>query len=144
MSDWTPPKTLGKYELVSPLGQGGMGVVYRARHTELGRDVAIKVMLAGEHASEEMLQRFRREARLAAKLQDPGIVHVFDYGNEGRLHYFVEGESLKDLLAKGPLPVDRAVRIATEAARTSRIRAAFLPDPRPRWSRIAFSRANQP
>ncbi|GEM_PF-2543838 len=121
MSDWTPPEKLGKYELVSPLGQGGMGVVWRARHTELGRDVAIKVMLAGEHASEEMLQRFRREARLAAKLQDPGIVHVFDYGNEGRLHYFVmelvEGQSLKELLAKGPLPVDRAVRIATEAAR---------------------------
>lgn len=121
MSDWIPPKSLGKYELVSPLGQGGMGVVWRARHTELGRDVAIKVMLAGEHASEEMLARFRREARLAAKLQDPGIVTVFDCGNEGRLHYFVmelvEGQSLKELLANGPLPVDRAVRIAAEAAR---------------------------
>ena len=121
MSDWTLPEKLGKYDLISPLGQGGMGVVWRARQADLGRDVAIKVMLSGEHASEEMLQRFQREARLAAKLQDPGIVHVFDYGNEGRLHYFVmelvEGQSLKELLAKGPLPVDRAVRIAVEAAK---------------------------
>lgn len=121
MSDWTPPEKLGKYDLVSPLGQGGMGVVWRARQVDLGRDVAIKIMLSGEHASEEMLERFRREARLAAKLQDPGIVHVFDYGNEGRLHYFVmelvEGQSLKELIAKGPLPVDRAVRIAADAAK---------------------------
>ncbi len=121
MSGWSPPKRLGKYELVAPIGQGGMGAVWRARQADLGRDVAIKVMLAGEHASEEMLARFRREARLAAKLQDPGIVTVFDVGQEGPLHYFVmelvEGQSLKELVAKGPLPVERAVSIAVDAAK---------------------------
>jgi predicted Ser/Thr protein kinase/tetratricopeptide (TPR) repeat protein len=108
------PRTVGKYVVESVLGSGSMGFVYKAAQQELNRSVALKVMVAGEHASRDVIARFVREARSIAKLSHPGIVPVFDMGVEGSLHYFVmeyvDGQSLRDLLVKGPIPVDAALR----------------------------------
>ncbi len=117
-----PPKTLGKYRLLEPVGRGGMGEVYRAFQQDLNRHVAIKMLLAGEHATEEFLQRFQREARMAAKLTHPNIVQIHDIAREGRLHYivmeFVEGRSLKELMAERKLDAEQALKIAHSVART--------------------------
>src|SRR5687767_13299206 len=116
------PRTLGKYQLLEVVGRGGMGEVVKAWQPDLSRFVAIKTLLAGEQATDGFIERFKREARVAAGLAHPNIVQVFDFGTEGRLHYivmeFVEGQSLKDLLAKGPLKPERAIRIALSVART--------------------------
>ncbi len=116
-----PPKQIGKYHILGLLGKGGMGEVYKALQPDLDRHVAIKLMIAGEHASEEMIRRFQREAQVAAKIQHPGIVQVYDFGSEGKLHYFVmelvEGRSLKQLIESRSVAPDQAVRIAVAAAR---------------------------
>jgi serine/threonine-protein kinase len=116
------PKTLGKYQILGPLGQGGMGEVYKAYQPDLRRTVAIKTLLAGEHASPDSLERFLREARVAAQLVHPNIVQIYDIGIEGRLRYIVmehvEGRSLKGLLAeRGRLDAPTALRIARSVAR---------------------------
>lgn len=79
----SPGTRLGPYEIVAPLGAGGMGEVYRARDPRLGRDVAIKVLPAEFARDEERMRRFTREARAAGSLQHPNIVTVFDIGTEG-------------------------------------------------------------
>lgn len=115
------PKTLGKYQILGPIGQGGMGEVFKAWQPDLHRHVAIKTLLAGEQATEEFLQRFQREARTVAKLSHPNIVPIYDSGVEGRLHYFVmelvEGRSLRDILQERPLSPEKALRIAYTVAR---------------------------
>lgn len=93
---------VGDYQVVSELGRGGMGVVYKARHRKLNRLVALKMILSGRHSSNESLERFIAEARAVAKLQHPGIVQIFDIGEHQGLPYFslefVEGKDLqKDL-----------------------------------------------
>jgi eukaryotic-like serine/threonine-protein kinase len=75
---------LGPYEILSPIGAGGMGEVYRARDTRLGRDVAVKVLPANAGADPEALARFEREARAVAGLNHPNIVALFDIGREGQ------------------------------------------------------------
>src|SRR5215468_7904601 len=94
---------LGPYEILTPIGAGGMGEVYRARDSRLGRDVAIKVLPAAFAADTERLRRFEQEARAASSLSDPHIVTVFDVGQSGDIHFFaaelVEGSSLRELLA---------------------------------------------
>ncbi len=117
-----PPKSFGKYEILGEIARGGMGVVYRAREAKLNRVVALKVLLAGEGASEEQIQRFTGEARAAAALQHPGIVQIFDVGEERGVHYFameyVEGIALDRLLKRdGPLPPMQALRVVREVAR---------------------------
>jgi Tol biopolymer transport system component len=109
---------LGPYEIVSLLGAGGMGDVWRARDTRLGRDVAVKVLpprLAGDG---EMRQRFEREAKVISSLSHPNICALHDVGSEGGTPYLVmeliEGESLAERLARGPLAPDQAIRIAGE------------------------------
>jgi hypothetical protein len=116
------PKTLGKYRILGPLGQGGMGEVYKAYQPDLRRTVAIKTLLAGEHASPDSLERFLREARVAAQLVHPNIVQIYDIGAEGRLRYIVmehvEGRSLKEVLAeRGRLDPPSALRLARSVAR---------------------------
>src|SRR5437763_13168363 len=108
---------LGPYEIGEMIGRGGMGEVYRATDTRLGRDVAIKVLpphLADDPAS---LARFRREARAVAALSHSNIVAVFDVGAEGDMQFVVtellEGETLRTKLAAAPLAVDETLRIAT-------------------------------
>ncbi len=107
---------LGPYEIVAPLGAGGMGEVYRARDPRLGRDVAIKVV-PDAAAEDERLQRFEQEARAVAALSHPNILSIFDIGT-GDAPYLVtelvEGDTLRSLLERGPLPVRRVVDLSLQ------------------------------
>ncbi|HMF08701.1 MAG TPA: protein kinase, partial [Thermoanaerobaculia bacterium] len=112
---------LGPYEVLAPLGAGGMGEVYRARDTRLGRDVAIKVLPAGLAADPERLKRFEREARSASSLNHPNIVTIYDIGSEGGISYIamelVKGEPLRaELVGGGALPVRQVLQIGTQIA----------------------------
>ena len=111
---------LGPYEVVGPLGAGGMGEVYRGRDPRLGREVAIKVLPAAVSSDSERLHRFEQEARAAAALNHPNILAVFDIGQHGGAPYIVsellEGETLHDRLTEGALPVRTAVEYAVQIA----------------------------
>jgi predicted Ser/Thr protein kinase len=114
--------SFGRYVIVGEIARGGMGIVYRAHEPGLKRDVALKVMLAGEGATEEQVERFLREARSAAALQHPNIVQVYDVGREKGMHYFamefVEGRALDRMLKEeGALPARLALRIVRDLAR---------------------------
>ena len=110
---------LGPYEILSPLGAGGMGEVYRARDTRLGREVAIKVLPDEFARDPERLRRFEGEARAASALSDPHIVTVFDVGEEAGVSWFatelVEGTDLRAILGE-PLPVRKVVDLAEQIA----------------------------
>src|SRR5918999_4991788 len=110
---------LGPYEIVAPLGAGGMGEVYRARDTRLDRTVAIKVLTGALAADSESRRRFEHEARAIAALNDPHICTIHDVGRHGDLDYLVleylEGETLADRLRRTPaLTVDEALAIAIQ------------------------------
>jgi serine/threonine protein kinase/tetratricopeptide (TPR) repeat protein len=111
----------GVYEIVAPLGAGGMGEVYRAHDPRLDRDVAVKVLPAEFVADPERLKRFEREARATAALSHPNILAVHDVGTHEGVPYLVEelleGESLKERLDRGALSTGEALRIAGEIAR---------------------------
>lgn len=111
---------LGPYEIVSPLGAGGMGEVYRARDTRLDRTVAVKILSASVGALPELKARFEREARAISHLQHPNICVLHDIGQQDGTDYLVmeylEGESLADRLARGPLPPEQVLRYAREVA----------------------------
>ena len=111
-------KTLGHYEILEPLGAGGMGEVYLAEDTRLGRKVAVKVLPAEFASDPERLARFEQEARAAAALNHPHIAVVYDIGFEDGVHFMVqeylEGHSLGTVLDKGALPAGRALEIAAE------------------------------
>jgi Tol biopolymer transport system component len=111
---------LGPYEIVSPLGAGGMGEVYRARDTRLERTVAIKVLSPQLSASPEVRQRFEREAKTISQLSHPHICALHDVGREGDTEYLVmeylEGETLADRLLKGPLPLEQTLRYGVQIA----------------------------
>ena len=98
---------LGPYEVLSPLGAGGMGEVYKARDTRLDRTVAIKVLPSHLSQNEEVRQRFEREAKTISQLSHPHICALYDVGREGETEYLVmeylEGETLAARLANGPL-----------------------------------------
>ena len=112
---------LGPYEILSPLGAGGMGEVYRARDSRLGRDVAVKVLPAEFSADEERLRRFEQESRAAGTLNHPNILTIFDVGEHDRSPYVVsellEGETLRQRLAGAALPQRKAVDYALQIAR---------------------------
>jgi len=111
---------LGPYEIVAPLGAGGMGEVYKARDTRLERTVAVKVLPEHFSADEEIRQRFEREAKTISQLSHPHICALYDVGREGETEYLVmeylEGETLSERLAKGPLPLDQTLRYGMEIA----------------------------
>jgi len=111
---------LGPYEILAPLGAGGMGEVYRARDTRLGRAVAIKVLPAGLASDPERLKRFEREARSASSLNHPNIVTIYEIGSADSVSYIamelVAGESLRAKLAEGALPIRRLLQIGTQVA----------------------------
>jgi len=111
---------LGPYEIVEPLGAGGMGEVYRAKDSRLGREVAVKVLPESLAADAERLRRFEQEARSASALNHPNIVTIHDVGaTDGRSWIameLVEGASLRELVAGGALPVKRALGIGTQIA----------------------------
>ena len=112
--------TLGPYEIESPLGEGGMGEVYRARDTRLGRTVAIKILPADLAQSDEARQRFEREAKAISSLNHPNICALYDIGHDQGNDYLVmeliEGESLADRLARGALPLKEMLPIAIQIA----------------------------
>jgi hypothetical protein len=116
-----PGSHLGPYEILAPLGAGGMGEVYRAHDTRLNRDVAVKVLPAGAGADPDRQSRFEQEARAAAALNHPNIVAVFDVGLHGGTPYIVtellEGATVAERLREGPLPVRSAVDTAIQVAR---------------------------
>jgi serine/threonine protein kinase len=111
---------LGPYELVAPLGAGGMGEVYRARDTRLDRTVAVKVLPAHLSSSADSRQRFEREARTISQLSHPHICALYDVGNQDGVEFLVmeylEGETLSERLLKGPLPFDHVLRYGLEIA----------------------------
>src|SRR6202521_1772562 len=111
---------LGPYEIIAPLGAGGMGEVYRARDTHLGRTVAIKILPTAFSADQDRLHRFKEEARSASALNHPNIITIHDLGQEGSTHYIamelVEGKTLRELLVSGPLPIRKAIEIAAQVA----------------------------
>ncbi|HSO24901.1 MAG TPA: serine/threonine-protein kinase, partial [Chondromyces sp.] len=111
----------GRYEIVARIGAGGMGEVYRARDTRLGREVAIKVLPSEFAEDPDRLRRFEREARATAALSHPNILAVHDVGTHDGAPYLVEellqGESLQDRLASGSLAHGEALRIAGEIAK---------------------------
>ena len=112
---------MGPYEILGPLGAGGMGEVYRARDARLGRDVAVKVLPQMASKDEERLRRFEQEARAAGALNHPNILTIFDVGSHEEAPYVVsellEGATLGEDLKNGPLPVRKAVDYAAQLAR---------------------------
>src|SRR6185369_9560634 len=111
---------LGPYEIVSPLGEGGMGEVYRARDTRLDRTVAIKILNAQVVNAAGVRQRFEREAKVISQLQHPHICTLHDVGSEAGTDFLVmeylEGETLSARVRKGPLPAAQVLQIAIEIA----------------------------
>ncbi|MDP9361931.1 MAG: serine/threonine protein kinase, partial [Acidobacteriota bacterium] len=116
----TSGSRLGPYEIVAPVGAGGMGEVYRAKDTRLGRDVAVKVLPSQWASSVQFRERFEREARAISGLNHPNICTLYDVGSHDGTEYlvmeFLEGETLADRLAKGPLPVQQVIHYGIEIA----------------------------
>src|SRR5882672_7839176 len=111
---------LGPYEILSAIGAGGMGEVYKARDTRLNRIVAIKVLPTHLADRSELRERFEREARTIASLNHPHICTLFDIGQQDGIDYLVmeylEGETLAQRLLKGPLPAEQVLQYATQIA----------------------------
>jgi serine/threonine protein kinase/Tol biopolymer transport system component len=118
--DFVPGARLGPYEIIAALGEGGMGVVYRARDTRLDRDVAIKVLSPALIANADTKARFEREARAISQLHHAHICVLHDVGAHGGADFLVmeylEGESLSERIRRGPLPLPELLRIASEIA----------------------------
>ena len=112
---------IGPYQIVAPIGAGGMGEVYRARDTRLGRDVAIKVIASAFATDADRVARFEFEARATATLNHPNVLAMYDAGVEGKTPYVVsellEGETLRTMLSRGALPTRVAVELAIQIAR---------------------------
>ncbi|MEX0878666.1 MAG: protein kinase [Thermoanaerobaculia bacterium] len=111
---------LGAYEVLAPLGAGGMGEVYRARDTRLGREVALKVLPEELSLDRDRLARFEQEARSASALNHPNIVTIHEIGREGDRSFIamelVDGKTLRELTVSGPLPIRRMLSIAAQVA----------------------------
>jgi Tol biopolymer transport system component/predicted Ser/Thr protein kinase len=107
---------LGPYEIIAPIGAGGMGEVWRARDTRLDRSVAIKMLPAAVAANAQLRARFEREAKSISQLSHPNICALYDVGDDYLVMELIDGESLADRLSRGPLPIDQALRIGIEIA----------------------------
>ena len=116
----SPGTRFGAYEILEQLGAGGMGEVYRARDTRLGREVAIKTVSLHHHSQAEALTRFEMEARSASALNHPNIVTIYELGCVDNTHFIamelVCGETVRQLLASGPIPFRKAIAIAAQVA----------------------------
>jgi len=114
------PRRFGPYELIGEVARGGMGIVYKARQSKLDRIVAIKTIVPQQFESESAVRRFQVEAEAAAKLDHPGVVPIYDVGEQDGEHYlcmaYVDGESLATRVARGPLAADEAARIVRDVA----------------------------
>src|SRR5450631_1834556 len=116
----TPGTKLGPYEILSPLGAGGMGEVYRARDTRLDRTVAIKILPSHLSSNAELNARFEREARAVSSLNHPHICHLYDVGTQDGTAFLVmeylDGETLADRVRKGPMPLKQALEYGIQIA----------------------------
>jgi serine/threonine-protein kinase len=116
----SPGSRFGPYQVVALLGAGGMGEVYRATDTRLGRDVAIKVLPSDVAADRDRVARFRREAQLVASLNHPNVAAIYGIeeadGGVALALEFVDGEDLAFRLSSGPIPVEEAIAIARQIA----------------------------
>ncbi|MGI8979565.1 MAG: protein kinase domain-containing protein [Pirellulaceae bacterium] len=114
------PTDFGEYEILGEIARGGMGVVYKARQRRLNRTVALKMILAGQLASDTDISRFYTEAEAAAQLDHSGIVPIYEVGQHGSQHFFsmayIDGQSLQDRLKQGPLPPREAAELLTQVA----------------------------
>ena len=114
----SPGSHLGPYEILAPIGAGGMGEVYRARDTRLERTVAIKILPAHLSDKPAAKERFEREARAISLLSHPNICHLYDVGTQDGVSFlvmeFLEGETLADRLARGPLPLEQVLRCGAD------------------------------
>ena len=112
---------LGPYEILAPIGAGGMGEVYRARDSRLGREVALKILPAAFASDPDRVRRFEQEGRAAAALNHPNIVVIYDAGSQDGVFYvateLLEGETLRERLAGSALPVRKAIDYAIQIAR---------------------------
>jgi len=115
-----PGSRLGPYEIVSALGAGGMGEVFRARDTRLGREVAVKILTAAHAGDPDSVRRFEKEARAVASLSHPNVVPLFDIGEQSGVRYavseYVSGETLRARLKQGRLPAAEAADVAAQIA----------------------------
>ncbi|HEY6136593.1 MAG TPA: protein kinase, partial [Thermoanaerobaculia bacterium] len=111
-----PGDRLGPYEIVSRIGAGGMGEVWRARDTRLDRSVAVKILPAELASSMEMRLRFEREAKTISQLNHPHICSLFDVGENYLVMELLDGESLADRLARGPLPLSEVLKLGAQIA----------------------------
>ena len=115
-----PGSRFGPYEILSLLGAGGMGEVYRARDARLGREVAIKILPQAMSADFVRKQRFEREAKTISSLNHPNICTLFDVGSQDGIEFlvmeYVEGETLGARLGKGPLPLDQSLKYGAQVA----------------------------
>ncbi len=111
---------LGPYEIISTLGAGGMGEVYRARDTRLGREVAIKILSPELSSNQDRLSRFEQEAYSASSLNHPNIITIHDIGSANSTRYIamelVDGRTLRELMSSGPMPLRKAISITTQMA----------------------------
>src|SRR5262245_52037361 len=116
----SPSTRLGPYEIVTPVGTGGMGEVYKAKDTRLDRIVAIKTLPSQIAAAPELRDRFEREARVISQLSHANICTLFDVGEHDHTAFLVmeylEGETLAARIAKGPIPVEQALPWAMQIA----------------------------
>jgi eukaryotic-like serine/threonine-protein kinase len=112
---------LGPYEILAPLGAGGMGEVYRARDPRIGREVAIKVLPASFSSDPDRLRRFEQEARAAGQLNHPNVLTVYEFGvHEGApfiVSELLEGLPLRELLREGAIPTRKAIEYTIQIAR---------------------------
>ena len=109
---------LGPYEIIAPLGAGGMGEVYRGHDSRLDRDVVIKILPPEFSSNPERLRRFEQEARAASALNHPNIITIHDIGTLESGSYiameYVDGKTLRESISAGPLPIRKAIQIATQ------------------------------
>jgi Tol biopolymer transport system component len=112
----TPPSNLAHYKITTKLGEGGMGAVYRATDTKLGRDVAIKVLPDSLAGDSDRLARFTREAQVLASLNHPNIAAIYGVEDRALILELVEGPTLAERLAQGPIPIEEALPIARQIA----------------------------
>ncbi len=143
------PPLFGDFELLEEIARGGMGIVYRARQRSLNRIVALKMILAGQFASAEDVQRFRKEAEAAANLEHTNIVPIYEVGERGGHHYYamayVEGHSLATRLEDGPMQpreAARCVKVLAGAIAYAHRRGVIHRDLKP--SNVLLDRAGEP
>ncbi len=116
----SPGERFGPYDIVGPLGVGGMGIVYRARDSRLGREVALKTLPPSSVSDPARLLRFEQEARAASALNHPNVLAVFDVGRQGDTPFLVtellDGETLRDRLSRGPMPSRKVIELGIQVA----------------------------